>query len=109
METLGEDNVFVVEDGNVPEKLYSKHEIESLLQTKNPRVKLEQLKGSFSEVWRYKGVVLVDGKSTGFTACRTCTAKVFKYEKSSGVSHLRNHVKSFCGTGRAIIVNNNSR
>ena len=111
MEPLGDDSVFVVEDGHVPEKIYSRQEIEGLLQTKNPRIKLEQLKGSYSEVWRYIGVVLVDGKTTGFAACRNCTAKVFKYEQGGGVTHLRNHVKLYCASSsaRTPTVNNNRR
>ena len=93
-----ENEVFVVEDGNVPEKRFSKQEIENLLLAKSARVSLQQLKGSFSEVWKFIGVVLVDEKMTGFAACRTCTAKVFKYEKGGGVSHLRKHVSDYCGS-----------
>jgi hypothetical protein len=101
------DDVFVVEDGNVPEKTYSKIEIEALLIQRSARVKLEQLKGSFSEVWKYVGVVLVDGKPTGFAACRKCPDKVFKYERGGGISHLRTHVKSYCPYGRTSTENNN--
>ena len=108
---LEEDDVFVVEDGNIKEKTFSKQEIEHLLQSKSARVTLEQLKGSFSEVWQYMGVVLVDGKETGFAACRTCSAKVFKFVKGSGVSHLRNHVAKFCGSTKigTVAPNNNNR
>lgn len=87
MEAIVEDSVFVVEDGTIQEKIFTRQEIEILLQTRNPRVKLEQLKGSFSEVWRYMGVV----QSKQLSVC-TADLRPFSVFSCEGMSAYSQHL-----------------
>ena len=96
MSEVGEDDVFNEEI--VVERKFTKKDIETLLMNKSPRLQLETLKGSFSEVWKFCGVALVDGKKTGFAACRTCDCAVYKYDSTQGTASLRNHVAKYCKT-----------